>query len=420
MPPRLPQKNRPDFCLHDDDAGGTYRSERAADWHDSIPGEIKNTVGALQPLARQALACLRCCGDKHLASGETPLEPLHKRFGRQDLAHRNCMDPYAPAHAAKVHAFMRDVGGRGSGCLHRHSAQPLAHCTQTFAGSPSSQRVVWRKDQQPQRRERDVEKIHSEGNARPAPNPFRALASRIIVAAAQNAHNFPRARRIARQIIVRILSILLAISLLSARPFARMDPASQQSSTQTTHTARPLPQDSHEGMTLSADPYTDSARAKEKFGKGNPLPEGILPVDVFLRNDTNQPIRIDLSTVQLAVHFASGKSQEIDWLAVYEVARAIVHPNGSPAPKVPRFPLGVPSQADSKVDKVADVLRPLTLDADIVPPMGAIHGFLFFDIGHDFSLARRCSLYLPDAVTVPSNKPLVFFEVPLGDAPSTE
>ncbi len=173
-------------------------------------------------------------------------------------------------------------------------------------------------------------------------------------------------------------------------------------------------------MTLSADPYTDPARAKEKFGKANPIPMGILPVEVFLHNDTPQPIRIDLSTIQLDVHFASGGSQEINWLAVYEVASAIARPGGSPAPAMPKFPLGVPSHADSKVDRIADILRPLALDADVVPPMGMIHGFLFFNLGRDISLARSSSLYLPDAVMVPSNEPLMFFEVSLGDAPGPE
>ncbi len=142
-------------------------------------------------------------------------------------------------------------------------------------------------------------------------------------------------------------------------------------------------------MTLSADPYTDAARAKEKFGKANPVPAGILPVEVFLRNDTAQPIHIDLSTVQLDVRLTSGETQDIDWMTVYEVAREIAHPGGPPPPAIPRFPIGIPSHPDSKVDKLADILRPLALDGDIVPPMATIHGFLFFDLGRDMSLARR-------------------------------
>src|SRR5277367_2999857 len=63
-----------------------------------------------------------------------------------------------------------------------------------------------------------------------------------------------------------------------------------------------VPHDSHNGVVISAKPCTDPAVAKEKFGKANPLPLGILPVEVFFHNETNQPIRIDLSTVQLSIH----------------------------------------------------------------------------------------------------------------------
>ena len=61
------------------------------------------------------------------------------------------------------------------------------------------------------------------------------------------------------------------------------------------------------GLNVSADPYTDAERAKKKFGKANPIPAGILPVEVFLRNELDQPIRIDLSTIQLTVRPPEGQ-----------------------------------------------------------------------------------------------------------------
>jgi hypothetical protein len=176
-----------------------------------------------------------------------------------------------------------------------------------------------------------------------------------------------------------------------------------------------LPHDRHDGMTVSADPYTDPSRAKSKFGKANPLSAGILPVDVFLHNETGQPIKIDLSTIQLSIHFPGGRQQAIDALAIGEVAGAVAHPGGPVAPSERRFPIGTGASGDSKTDKMAETLRPLSLDADIVPPMGTIHGFLYFDVNHDMSLVKSASLYVPDAVTVPANKPLMFFEVSLGE-----
>jgi hypothetical protein len=174
-------------------------------------------------------------------------------------------------------------------------------------------------------------------------------------------------------------------------------------------------QDRHDGLTISVDPYSEAARAKEKFGKANPLAVGILPVEVSMHNDTDRPIHVDLSTIQLEVHFSDDRHQEIDWLAPQQVANQVAHPKGPAAPTARRFPIGVPSGADSKADKLADILKPLSLDADIVPPKGTIHGFLFFDLNHDMSLVETASLYVPDVTTVPASKPLMFFEVPLGE-----
>jgi hypothetical protein len=177
-----------------------------------------------------------------------------------------------------------------------------------------------------------------------------------------------------------------------------------------------LPHDRHEGLSVSADAYSDPARAKGKFGKSaDPLPVGILPVEVFLRNETDQPMHVDLSTIQLDVHPHGGaRDEDIDALSLHDVAASVAHPHGPSAPHSPRFPVGLPSSGDKKADKVADVLGPLALDSDIVPPHGMIHGFVFFDLGDDMSLAETASIYVPDVTIVSSQKALMFFEVPVG------
>lgn len=205
--------------------------------------------------------------------------------------------------------------------------------------------------------------------------------------------------------------LLLAFSLLVSDAAAAQ---SNPSPASPSHPSVSLPQDRHEGMTISADSYADSNRAKDKFGKANPVPVGILPVEVFLSNETAQPIRINMETIQLTVHFDSGRQEAVDWLPVEEVARAVAHPHGPPAPKQPRFPIGVQTGADKKTDQVADILRPFALDADIVPPLATLHGFLFFDLNHEMSIADHSSLYVPNVTNVSAKKPLMFFEVLLG------
>lgn len=182
---------------------------------------------------------------------------------------------------------------------------------------------------------------------------------------------------------------------------------------------RTLARDQHDGLTLSADAYTESARAKAKFPKADPYPVGILPVEVFLSNSTDQPLQFDVSTIQLEVEVNDGKREALDWLTLREVADAISHPKGPSAPTARRFPIGIPMPGkDKKLDELVDDLRPLSLDAEIVPPKGSIHGFLFFDVSHDMSVADKASLYMPDVIVVGTKKPLIFFEVPLGRTPA--
>jgi len=208
-------------------------------------------------------------------------------------------------------------------------------------------------------------------------------------------------------------------------PIAVLGQAASTPSSASTSTneapARVIPHDHHEGLIISADPYTDPDRAKEKFGKSaNPVPVGILPVEVFVANEQPRPLKIDMETIELEVYTEDGK-QDLDWLPPVQVASLIVHPGGNPAnPGARRFPIGIPLPSkDKKVDKIAGELRPFALDSDVVPPLGKIHGFLFFNMSHNFEAAAKSTLYVPDVAVLPDKKPLMFFEIPLSsEAPS--
>jgi len=213
-------------------------------------------------------------------------------------------------------------------------------------------------------------------------------------------------------------AMTLAMVLLSAGVAARAqnNPAATKDKQATADPALALPHDHHDGLTVLADPYTDKARGKEKFGKANPLDAGILPVEVFLRNETNEPIHVDINTIQLEVQLRRGGKQEIDWLPPEDVAGLVAHPGGVTPSNQKRI-AGIPlPSGDKKTDKLAEILRPLTLDADVVPPMGALHGFLYFNVNYEMALADTAVLYVPDASVIASKKALMFYEVRFGKA----
>ena len=176
--------------------------------------------------------------------------------------------------------------------------------------------------------------------------------------------------------------------------------------------------DHHEGLLIAADPYTDTARAKDKFGKANPIPVGIIPIEIYLKNETDMPLRIDLSSIRLEL--SSGPSrQRVEPLTVAQTAQIIVHPNGAQTPEARRLPVPkvIPIQSkDKKVKQIADLLQPFALDADVIPPQATIHGFLFFDFGSNFDELHKASIYVPGIASIPSNKPLTYFEIDLGAA----
>lgn len=174
--------------------------------------------------------------------------------------------------------------------------------------------------------------------------------------------------------------------------------------------------DRHEGLLLAAEPLADSAQAKARFGKANPIPAGIVPIEVFLRNETQQPLRINLATIRLDISPAGGQRQHIEPLDASEVALLIAHPGGTPNPESrrSRFPRRIPLPSnDKKAKDLESILRPLSLDADVIPPAATVHGFLFFDVSHDFKVLWYASLYLPDVKIIPGNQALTYFEVDL-------
>lgn len=180
-------------------------------------------------------------------------------------------------------------------------------------------------------------------------------------------------------------------------------------STPSTWTAK----DSHEGFTVAADAYSDPARTKDKFAKADPYKAGLLAVDVLLKNETTYPVHVDLSTVRLDVDSPDGQRLHLPMLTLDEAAKEIAHPRGPSLPFPHRLPSLGATGEDSKVRDAEAKLQPMVLQADVVPPSGSVHGFVFFDVSGDFKVVSYASLYVPDVKSVASDNEMIYFEVPL-------
>jgi hypothetical protein len=183
--------------------------------------------------------------------------------------------------------------------------------------------------------------------------------------------------------------------------------------------------EAHEGLLIAADPIDDAARAKERFGKKNPHGAGILALEVYFKNDTDKAIRVGLDSIRLVLEPPEQRRQRLKPMALEDVVKAIVYPQGMANPTAPRKPLPKPfpgrsstGTKDKDVKQVDEALRPLALEMDVLPPRATIRGLLFFDLDHRFELLRYSVLYVPDLCFVQDDKPLMFFEVDLSKAGS--
>jgi hypothetical protein len=215
----------------------------------------------------------------------------------------------------------------------------------------------------------------------------------------------------------RGVAMLAAVLLLAAPVFPT------QSGGQTTPQAAANPdpaalpaRDSHQGLLIAADPYLTSERSEQKFGKKHPYSAGLLAIDVYLRNDSESPLRIDIDTIELRIAAPGQRRQRLETLTVEDVAYRIVLPNGA-APRARRGPIpGVGGGKTKEIAKMEDSLRYLMLQSDMIGPHNTIHGFVIFDIARHFEDTGHSTLYIPDVSRFGSGEKLFFFEIDLRPA----
>jgi hypothetical protein len=220
----------------------------------------------------------------------------------------------------------------------------------------------------------------------------------------------PGGRIIANQMMLRaIFTIVMLFPLGALGQSAPPDPMSLRT------------RDTHQNLTIVADPYLKAERyTKEVFGKDSPFAAGIIAIDVYFRNDNNVPVRLNPETIQLVISQPDQERQRIGLLSPEEVAdRTLLTANANVRVRRPfPFPGSSSTTGHSKNwTEMTTALRSVALGTDVLPPHATTHGFLFFDMNHEFGAIRNTHLYIPDLAFMTDNKALFFFEIDLGDAP---
>jgi len=207
---------------------------------------------------------------------------------------------------------------------------------------------------------------------------------------------------------VRILTFILtflAAGLTAARPGAAQQPSSLKTNSL----------ESHEGMTITARPWTNPALYKEKFPKKSPYAAGIIAIQVVFRNDSNESMKINLERIRLNVNLSEEDHQALYPLSSEQGADLITRP-GAKDPTTKRFPipLGGPKVGkDKKWTELEQSLRDASVQASVVAPHSSVQGLLYFDLRSQFDLLNSAHLYVPEIVALEKNRGLLYFEIDL-------
>ena len=204
-----------------------------------------------------------------------------------------------------------------------------------------------------------------------------------------------------------IIVPFLAVALFSDGRAAQQPPA----------TMKAAALESHEGVTISAQPWTDAASYKAKFPKKSPLAFGIVAVDTVIRNDSDDSMKIDLEQIRLNVTVSEDNRQALRPLTPDDVADATIESKTKDPTATRRSPIPIPKGPKAGRDKHWTEMQKAAADAavsgDIVAPHHAVQGLLYFDIQGQMDLLSSAHLYIPDVRALEKNHPLVYFEIDL-------
>lgn len=175
--------------------------------------------------------------------------------------------------------------------------------------------------------------------------------------------------------------------------------------------------ESHEGLTVSATPWMEAAKYKEKFPKKSPFAAGIIAVQVAFRNDSEESIKVELSRIRMTVRLDSENAQELPSLSAEDVAQEVLKPGAKDPTKRSRIPLPVPipkGNSDKNFIELQRQAQEASVSTGVVAPHSTVQGLLYFDLQNQFDLLQTAHLYVPELEFMRGNRPLTYFDIDLG------
>jgi hypothetical protein len=196
-----------------------------------------------------------------------------------------------------------------------------------------------------------------------------------------------------------LCTALLAVSLRPAQQPAALKTAALES---------------HEGLTISAQPWTRAVLYKEKFGKNSPYAVGVLAIQVIFRNDSDEAVRVNLDRIRLLLMLSEDNRQSLEPLSADEVADAVRNPGArDPTATRRRIPAKTKGWRDKHWDEVQQAAQNAAIPSNVIAPHSTMQGLLYFDLRAQWDLLNSAHLYVPDLLTIEKHHTLLYFEIDL-------
>ncbi|MGB2633446.1 MAG: hypothetical protein WAM58_05875 [Candidatus Acidiferrum sp.] len=183
--------------------------------------------------------------------------------------------------------------------------------------------------------------------------------------------------------------------------------------------------DSHEGVTIGLDPWTEASEYKEKFPKKSPFSKGVVAIHMSFRNDNNYALKVNYQSIRLLVQLSEENRQELASLSPEEVADTVMLKNNGRDPTAKRIPLPIPipstgpkSARDSNWTALRDACQNAGMPTTVVAAHSTVAGLIYFDLRGELDLLQNSHLYLPNIVSMGDNEPLSYFDIALGHGTS--
>ena len=176
--------------------------------------------------------------------------------------------------------------------------------------------------------------------------------------------------------------------------------------------------DTHEGMSVGVEPWTQASAYKQKFPKKSPFSGGVVALQMTFRNDSDQSIKIDVQSIRLMLVIGEDNRQELAPLTAEDVADTVLLTNNGKDPTQRRNPLPIPigkpkPSRDKNWTELRDACQNATVPSSVVAAHSTVVGLVYFDLRSEWDLLQTAKVYLPNLVSMSTKTPLSYFEIDL-------